>query len=48
MSERECYESRKNKLDGIWLNPKCLHNGQSATKFRIGKGSTIRAYARRQ
>ena len=48
MSKRECYESRKNKLDGIRLNPKYLYNGQSATKFLIGKGSTIRAYARRQ
>ena len=32
MSKRECYESRKNKLDGIWLNPKYLYNGQSAAK----------------
>nr|DAG86872.1 MAG TPA: hypothetical protein [Caudoviricetes sp.] len=29
----ECYESRKNYRNGIWLNPKYHNNGQSATKI---------------
>lgn len=40
MSKREGDESRKNLLYGIWINPKCYYNGQSATKLRIGESST--------
>lgn len=42
MSKRESDESRKNNTYGIWRNPKYYYNGQSAAKFRTGKGSTIR------
>jgi hypothetical protein len=31
----------KSFVDGTWLNPKYRENGQSATKLRIGEGSTI-------
>ena len=31
--ERECYESRKNSIDGIWLNPKCFYNGNLVAKL---------------
>ena len=47
--KRECSESRKNYLDGIRLNPKCLRNGQSAGKLEretsttIPRGSTLQA-----
>lgn len=44
MSRRECDESRKNNVYGIWLNPKYQYNGQSAAKFQIGKGSTTSLY----
>lgn len=30
--KRECYESRKNQIDGARLNPKHFYNGQSAAK----------------
>ncbi len=41
MFKRECYESRKNCLDDIRLNPKCcLHNRKSAAKLQIGERST--------
>lgn len=40
MLNRESGESRKKQLYGIRLNPKCLYNGQSATKPRIEEGST--------
>lgn len=40
MSRRESDESRKNNAYDIWLNPKYFYNGQSATKPRIGEGST--------
>nr|DAV18888.1 MAG TPA: DUP family [Caudoviricetes sp.] len=32
-NECECYESRKNYRNGIWLNPKYFYNGQSAGKI---------------
>ena len=38
--KREGDESRKKRADGIRLNPKCLYNGQSAAKPRIGERST--------
>ena len=34
------YESRKKYVDGAWLNPKHLYNGQSAAKPQIEEGST--------
>lgn len=41
MYKRECYESRKNYLDESEVkSPTLFYNGQSAAKFRIGKGST--------
>lgn len=40
MAKLECYESRKNNVDGIWLNPKCFSNRQSAAKLRTEEGST--------
>ena len=39
--KRECYESRKNIQDEIWLNPKSYNDGQSATK-PAREGSTTR------
>jgi len=38
--KRECGESRKKLMDGIWLNPKCCYNGKSAAKPRTEEGST--------
>ena len=32
---RDGYESRKNWIDGVWLNPKHYYNGQSAAKTWI-------------
>lgn len=40
MRKCECDESRKKSQDGTWLNPKYYNNEQSASKFRIGKGSS--------
>lgn len=40
MPIRECDESRKNLLYGVWLKPKRFCNGRSATKPRIGERST--------
>ena len=40
MSKRDSHESRKNKSDGAWLNPKHCNNGQSAAKLRTGEGSS--------
>ena len=33
-------KAEKSLVDDAWLNPKHQNNGQSAAKFRIGKGST--------
>ena len=35
ISKCESCENRKNCLDDIRLNPKCLNNNQSASKIRI-------------
>ena len=42
--KRDGDESRKNLVYGIWLNPKCRNNGQSAAKPRIGEGPTTKIY----
>jgi len=42
MFRRECYESKKKRTDGVWLNPKHFINGQSASKLRTAKGSTTK------
>ena len=44
MPIRECDESRKNLLYGVWLKPKRFCNGRSATKPRIGERSTTIPY----
>ena len=36
------WETINNVKDGIWLNPKCCINGQSAAKLQTGEGSTTR------
>ena len=40
MLKCESYESRKNRLDDIWLNPKYLISRQSAAKPQTEEGST--------
>lgn len=39
MPKCESGESRKKQTYGIWLNPKCFDNRQSATKPRIEERS---------
>ena len=43
MLKCECSESRKNLLDGAWLNPKHLNNCKSAGNNRIGLPPTTRS-----